>query len=155
MFSEDQQRQIERKIGQLKELKDGVLTTSEYAERLTQKRIVWIREHLDEMLEKYKGLSPEEQAWRIMFFDHLGVESTRSRMERVSDKKIRTISDSFCPYLEACKKLGLDTKIICKGLGEPGFMEMARLIHPDLRFGRDYSKLRPEHPFCIEYIWRV
>lgn len=57
-----------------------------------------------------------------------------------------------CPTLEACKKLGLDTREVCrKAYHEPVQAFLAR-IDPRLRFERNYNALRPYTPYCEETI---
>ena len=89
MFSETEQKAIEEKLEQLRKFKEGTLSPQELADLITQRRVGWIQEHLDEMLAKYDGLSPEEQAYRIVFFDHMGINPINSRMTRVSPTKIK------------------------------------------------------------------
>ena len=105
------------------------------------------------MLAKYDGLSPEEKAYRIIFLEHMKINPEHSKMVRVSPKKIRMDSYNFCPYLEACERLGLETKSVCKKIGEPSIQRLCEMIHPKLRFSRNYSNIRPGNDaFCEEYI---
>ncbi|KKR29188.1 MAG: hypothetical protein UT59_C0011G0012 [candidate division CPR2 bacterium GW2011_GWD1_39_7] len=76
-----------------------------------------------------------------------------SVVEKISDNKMGIKSYNFCPYLEACQILGLDTRIICKELGEPSCQLFVKAIHPSLRFSRTYyDKLRPNCSYCEEFI---
>lgn len=151
VFNEAEQRAIQEKVKQLSRIKEGTLSARELADLITRRRIDWIRVHLEDMLDKYGGLSPEEQAYRIIFFEHMGINPTHSRMQRVSPSKIRIESYNFCPYLEACLQLGLDTREICREVGEPSIQAMARIIHPDLVFSRDYTPIRPYCDYCEEF----
>jgi len=69
-----------------------------------------------------------------------------------SDRKIVFHSGNFCPTLEACKILGLDTRAICKKLNESSTDTLIKLIDPQLRFSRNYEKLRPYTEYCEEMI---
>jgi tRNA(adenine34) deaminase len=81
------------------------------------------------------------------------IEPSHSKMTRISSKKIRIDSYNFYPYLEATKKLKLDTKIICKKVGEPSIQKMCEMIHPKLKFSRNYDNIRPHNKkYCEEYI---
>jgi transposase len=119
----------------------------------TERRVTWIQEHLDEMLAKYDGLSPEKQAYRIVFFDHMRINPEHSKMVRVFPRKIKIESYNFCPYLEASKQLGLETKFVCKEIGEPSIQEIIGRVNPNLRFSRNYQNIRPYNgAFCEEYV---
>ena len=153
MFSEAEQKAILEKCGQLQKVKEGKLTPKELADSLTQRRVEWLREHWDEMLAKYAGLSPEEQAHWIVFLDHMRINPEHSNVVRVSPRKIRIESRNFCPYLEACLHLGLDTTRVCQEIGEQSIQTMVKTINPNLRFSRNYEKIRPRHEsYCEEYI---
>lgn len=153
MFSEAEQKAIQEKLEQLGKVKEGSLSLKKLSDLITQRRVAWMKEHLEEMLAKYPGLRPEEQAYRIIFFDHMKINPEHSKMTRVSSSKIRIDSYNFCPYLEACKQLDLDTSVICKEVGEPSMNEMARMINQSLKFSRNYLNLRPHNcAFCEEYI---
>ena len=156
MFSEAEQRAIDEKLAQLRKIKDGTLSTRELADLITQRRIKWVEEHLDEMMIKYAGQNLEEQVWKVVYFDHMRINPEHSKMKRVSPLKIRIDSYNFCPYLEACKQLGLDTRVICKEVVEPPIQVMVRMIHPRLNFSRNYQNLRPYNAFCEEYLeWKA
>ena len=153
MFSESEQKAIEEKLEQLQRVKEGTLAPQELVDLITQRRVGWIQEHLDEMLTKYDGLSPEEQAYRIVFFDHMKINPSHSKMVQVSPRKIKIESHNFCPYLEACRHLGLDTRYVCQDIGEPSTQKMIEVINPNLRFSRNYDNIRPRNgAFCEEYI---
>ena len=156
MFSKPEQKAIEEKIAQLKRVRKKELTPGELASLITKRRIMWIKEHLEEMLDKYSDLNPEEQAYNIVFFDHMKICPEHSKMNRISLTKIRIESHNFCPYLEACKILDLDTKFVCKEIGEPSIQKMIEVINPKLKFSRNYIKIRPyNETFCEEYIERI
>lgn len=104
-------------------------------------------------IAKYKGLPLEEMAYRIIFFDHMGINPKHSQITRVSPIKIRIDSYNFCPYLEACTQLGLETRFVCAQINEQSLQKMVEMIHPNLRFSRNYSNIRPLNKhFCEEYI---
>jgi hypothetical protein len=152
MFSEAEQIAIREKTRQLKSVQEGKTTPKELDAQITQRRLDWIEENLETMLKKYGHLPPEEQAFNIIFFDHMGINPDHVKMTRISETKIRTDSYSFCPYLEACSSLNLDTKVVCKEMLEVSVKKMVKVIHPKLEFSRNYSNLRPYQDFCEEYI---
>lgn len=152
-FSKIHQKAINEKTNQIKKVCDGLCTYAELADIITERRVSWLKANLNKMLKKYKDLPPEEQAWHIIYFDHMKIEPKHSKMTRISSKKIRIDSYNFCPYLEAVKKLKLDTKIICKKVGEPSIQKMCEMIHPKLKFSRNYNNIRPKNKkYCEEYI---
>jgi hypothetical protein len=51
-----------------------------------------------------------------------------------------------------CKILNLDTRFVCRHLTEKPTTGLLRQIHPELRFTRNYKKLRPHPPYCEEMI---
>jgi hypothetical protein len=59
---------------------------------------------------------------------------------------------NFCPYLEASRILGLDTRFVCKEIGEPSIKAFFQQINPKFHFSRDYSHIRPYLDCCIEFL---
>jgi hypothetical protein len=57
-----------------------------------------------------------------------------------------------CPTLEACKKLGLDTREICKKAYQRPVQEFLQYINPKLQFDRNYESIRPHATYCEEII---
>ncbi len=151
MFSETEQAVIREKLLQLAEVKDGRLPLKELSNIISRRRIVWMQSHKNEILEKYKGMPLEEIAWRAVAFDHMHIDPSGSIMTRVSDKKIRVDSYNFCPYLEACMQLELDTRHICKEIDEVCIQKMIEILDPRLKFSRNYNNMRPHSDFCEEY----
>ncbi len=66
--------------------------------------------------------------------------------------KIVIHSKNFCPTLEACKILGLDTREVCKELNEEPTQALLQQLDPRLAFTRNYNALRPYEEFCEEMI---
>ncbi len=150
MQNEAEQKSIGEKLKLLKDVKDGTVSIREVADLIMQKRISWFENNKD-MILKYYGMSDEEKALRIIFFDYMKVNPEHAKMFRVGDKKIKTESYNFCPYLEACRQLGLDTRYVCKEL-EITVQKMCEMINPKLKFSRNYQNIRPHNTdFCEEY----
>ena len=57
-----------------------------------------------------------------------------------------------CPTLEACQKVGLDTREICKKVYQRPVDEFLKRINPKLRFSRNYNNIRPYAAYCEEII---
>jgi hypothetical protein len=159
-FTQEQEAAIREKVIELKKVRDGTLTPEELAGILTERRLAWIGEHLEEMKRKYGGLPVELMAHRIVFLEHMKINPEHSRVVRVAEGVIRIDSYNFCPYLEACNELGLaynelglETRFVCKEIGEPSIQAMMLRIDPRLVFWRNYANIRPSHPdFCEEYM---
>lgn len=155
MFSELEKRAVDKKVKQLKKLKEGTLSIKELRNLITQKRIYWFKENQSILLSKYNGLSDEEKAHRIICFDEMGINPEHSIINRINNKKVLLKSYNFCPYLEACGILNMDTRDVCKKLNEKGIQQICEMINPKLKFIRNYdhirSHLRPNITFCEEY----
>jgi hypothetical protein len=59
---------------------------------------------------------------------------------------------NFCPTLEACRILELDTRNVCKKLNENSTGLLIRQLDNRLEFSRNYKKLRPYSEYCEEMI---
>jgi hypothetical protein len=57
-----------------------------------------------------------------------------------------------CPTLDACTKLGLDTREVCRKAYQCPVQEFLKRIHPKLRFDRNYEHIRPYAAYCEEII---
>lgn len=152
MFSQKEQKAIKEKIELLRKVKNGKLTPKEATHIITQRRVKWLKENLTKLNNNYKNLDLLEKAYKIILLDHMKIKPKHLIIHRVSDKKLLIESRNFCPYLEACKKLSLDTKFVCKEIGEPSIQAMLKMIHPRLTFRRNYRKIRPNYYFCEEFI---
>jgi len=110
-----------------------------------------------EWYEKNKGKLVQEKpllehAFDVYYFRHLNLNPRDVEIVKKSEERIVCRWRNFCEVLEACKILGLDTRIICKSVYEkPGKMLLKR-ISPKLNFRRDYSKIRPYVDYCEEII---
>jgi len=151
MFVRPNRKAVNEKIKQLNLVVKKELAINESASFISERRLNWFKENKG-ILKKYHNLPPEEKAYRIIFFDHMKINPRYSKMIRVNKNKIKIESSNFCPYLEACKELKLDVKMICKKIGEPSINKLCEMINRRLKFSRNYKKLRPFHTFCEEYI---
>ncbi len=146
---------VNEKLVQLRALKEGRLTSHELIRMITERGVNWMKEHLDEMMAKYPGLSLPEQAYRIIYFEHMKINPIFSHIEMKNPLSLEIHSYNFCPYLEACRILHLKTTDICKKILEPPLQKMIKIISPNLHFGRDYNAIRPYHECCREFIWQA
>jgi tRNA(adenine34) deaminase len=115
-----------------------------------EKRTAWLDENLPG-LERTDD--PIDDAYRIFYEVYLGLSAPRDGevVERASGRMV-TRWWNPCPTLDACQKLGLDTREVCqKAYHRPVQVFFSR-IHPGLRFERNYEALRPHTPYCEEII---
>ena len=96
------------------------------------------------------GESPVHEAWRRVMIEGMGVDERLSIIVKETDSVLVYHSYNFCPILDACEMLNLDTRSICRDIFEPAMRELAMMIHPQLRFKRNYKNIRPYCNFCEE-----
>lgn len=152
MFNEEQRKSIEKRIRQLTEIESGTSSPEELSDFITQIRVSWFERNRNKLFQKYEGLSEVEKAYNIIFIENMGIPAKDSKVVKINDNKIMIESRNFCPYLEACNILGLDTKYVCKVILEPSIQKVCKKINPKLNFSRNYEKLRPNASFCEEHI---
>jgi tRNA(adenine34) deaminase len=87
-----------------------------------------------------------------LLLERFHITSEEAPIIEKTNKEIIFHSINFCPTLEACKILGLDTRYICKKMNEMSTDILLKQINPCLRFSRNYDKLRPYSEYCEEMI---
>ena len=117
---------------------------------IIEKRLSWLDKHL-ETLEKTGN--PLTDAYRIFYEIYLGISALKDgEIIEKRDRKLVTRWWNYCPTLEACKKLGLDTREICRKVYHKPVQVFLSKIDSKLRFDRNYDALRPHTPYCEEII---
>jgi len=153
MLNNDEQKAIREKVGQLNKVKKGILSPQALAIMIKKRRTGWLNKNKDKFFKKYNHLDDVEKAYYIIFFEHMKINPEHSKMLRHNENRIRINSYNFCPYLEACQELKLDTKFVCKTIGEPSIQSLCKIINPKLKFRRNYNNIRPYNSkYCEEYI---
>jgi len=119
------------------------------ADEKCHKRRQWFR-------ESYAGNAVRtgsilDDAYRL-FLTRLGISGEEAPIVMRSAQGIVIHSRNFCPTLEACKILDMDTRFVCRHYTEEPTTELVRQLHPSLRFSRNYEKLRPYEDFCEEML---
>ena len=109
-FTEIEQQAINEKVKSLKKVKEGVLSHEELGYRIKQRRVSWFQENKTRIYQQYKDLSDIEIAYRAIFLDHMQIDPRYSEIDWVSKTKLRIKSCNFCPYLETCRILKLNTR---------------------------------------------
>lgn len=121
--------------------------------RAAQKRVAWCRENLSRLVIG-AGATPRS-AFETVFFKYMGLAEDELPIAFESEDEIVWRSANPCPTLEACNRLGLDTRTVCRAVYEKSTQAMISVLNPRLRFLRDYSAIRPHAEVCVESIVRM
>jgi tRNA(Arg) A34 adenosine deaminase TadA len=92
-----------------------------------------------------------DSAYRLLL-KRLRISEKEAPIVQRSENRIVFHSMNFCPTLEACRILGLDTRDVCKKMNEASTDILLKQIDSRLRFSRNYDKIRPYSPYCEEAI---
>lgn len=117
----------------------------------TEKRIAWAK---DKISTFERSDNPVSDGYRFFYEKYLRAQIPRDGqiIEQTEDKIVSRWWNP-CPTLEACQKLNLDTRVICKKAYHQPVTTLLKHIHPNLRFERNYQKIRPHAPYCEEIIY--
>lgn len=99
--------------------------------------------------------NPVKDGFRIFYETYLNIhpDGGDGRIVEISDKKIVSEWWNKCPVLEYCKKYGLNTRLICRKVYHRPTEKFFKRINPKLNFDRNYEKIRPYAPSCVELVW--
>jgi hypothetical protein len=115
-----------------------------------EKRLLWLENHTN-LIQKTDN--PIQDGYRLFYENYLGVSIPQDGdIVRQSDREIIMRWWNRCPTLEACQKLGLDTRQVCRRTYHQPVQIFLSRIHPNLRFGRNYEAIRPYCDYCEEMI---
>jgi hypothetical protein len=115
-----------------------------------EKRLAWLKENRDEMVRADDPVM-EGYTWFYECYLTVSVPADGEIIEQTKKKLVMRWRNP-CPTLEACQKLGLDTREVCKKAYERPVEEFLKAIDPRLRFGRNYEHIRPYATYCEEII---
>jgi len=116
---------------------------------IMKKRLDWFKKHSFVFKNKEKDLL--EVAYELLM-DKLEITPKGAPIKEKTRKRLLFHSMNFCPTLEACKILGLDTRYICKILNEKPTNMLVKQIDERLSYHRNYEKLRQYCDYCEEMI---
>jgi tRNA(adenine34) deaminase len=116
---------------------------------LIEKRLCWF-ENQDFKFKRTDSELPD-LGYKLLL-NKLNISAEEALVVERSENKIIFHSKNFCPALEACKILDLDTRTICKVAYEESMDSLMKKIDPRLEFKRNYEKLRPYSNYCEEMI---
>ena len=139
---------IEREIEKLREATDEQLRA--YDEESTRKRIAWF--HSGRCSSRSLSFADKKEAAYRVLLERFGITAEQTPVVLRNDTKLVFHSQNFCPTLEACQILGLDTRRVCKLYNEHSTDMLVKQIDPGLRFTRNYQRLRPYTAYCEEMI---
>lgn len=141
-------RQVRECVEQLRGADDARLGAM--ARQLEEKRLSWFESNRDR--EEFRDGTPLERAYRV-FLAKLRVPPGEAPVVERGPERVVIHSRNFCPTLEACGILGLDTRRVCARLTEAPMDALLRRVDPRLRFSRNYAALRPHCGYCEETIF--
>lgn len=138
--------QVRQNIKQLRCADSGRL--AELAKMLKENRVRWFNN------QKFQYDSDDllSAAYRL-FLTKLNISAEEAPIVNRQKNMLVIHSKNFCPTLEACKILGLDTRYVCGLLSEEPTQALLQQLDPNLRFKRNYNALRPYKPYCEEMIF--
>lgn len=139
-------RDVRAEIERLRGTDDAALDALNAAS--TMRRLQWF-ESIRETVDLSDG--PVTAAYRLLL-RRFGATAEELPVIHHSDNKIVFHSMNFCPTLEACRILGLDTRLVCRRMNENSTDALVKKIDRRLSFSRNYDKLRPYTPYCEETI---
>ncbi len=119
--------------------------------QILEKRLKWIEKNR-EKIERIEG-NDLEKAFIVFYKLYLGLDLKRDcKIVKKSKRRIIARWKNYCPVLEACKMLGLDTRKVCKLVYEKPTKIFISKISPKVKFRRNYRKIRPYYPYCEEVL---
>ena len=147
-FTEDQERRVQRTIEQLRACQGDYLSIHE---ELEHKRLAWWEANGDRL--QLSG-PLVRQAYTLFLLEYLGLDAAEVPVVCGDDRRIVWRSVNFCSMLEGCRRLGLDTRVVCRAATERSVETLIRRLDDRLRFGRNYETgMRPYAAYCEEEIW--
>lgn len=129
----------------------GIDKALSYLEQcVIEKRSAWLQANFH---EAPSGNDPVMEGYRWFYEKYLKVcVPTDGEITEHTERRIVMRWRNPCPTLAACRKLGLDTRQVCKKAYEKPVQEFLKRVDPRLRFDRNYENIRPYADFCEEII---
>jgi len=143
-------REVREQMDWLRDANEGAIRDK--AAQITDQRLAWCRAN-QSLLSAETG-DVVGSAYNLLLHKLNLTPEDAPILDR-SSTHLRFASRNFCPTLEACRILGLDTRVVCRILTEGPTNEFLRQMHPGLRFERNYETLRPHGDYCDETILLV
>lgn len=147
MFTAEQEKLIQREIERLQGADETALDALN--EDSVLRRTAWFNENRAEF--GFLSGDPLEAGYRLLLA-RFGITPEQAPVVERTEQRIVFHSQNFCPTLEACRRLGHDTRLVCKRLNERATDALVKLVDPRLTFSRNYDRLRPYAPYCEEQL---
>jgi len=120
---------------------------------VAQKRVAWFKQRYG---EEARGLLPSpRRAYELLLLEYLRIPEAQVPVVSETDTAIEWLSVNDCPTIEACRRLDLDTRTVCRAVYEKPTQALLSQLDPQLRFHRSYQEIRPYSPHCREKVVRV
>jgi len=117
------------------------------------RRLAWLEQRSHRL--RLPGPVSPRHVFEVLFFDKMGLGPEDLPIAFETESEIVWLSRNPCPTLEACSRLGLDTRRVCRAVNEKSTQAFVSWFDPRLRFLRDYQQIRPHASHCKERIVRV
>lgn len=140
-------KDVRTEIDRLRNADERVL--SELNEDSISRRTKWFHENKS----SFNFISGDllESGYNLLL-ERFHITPEEAPIVKRTDREVVFYSMNFCPTLEACRILGLDTRHVCKRLNENSTDILLKQIDSRLHFSRNYDKLRPYTQYCEEMI---
>ncbi len=120
------------------------------ADELAAKRLAWWEESKGAIVLREPL---PRRAYVLVLLTYMGIHPDEAPVIYEDEFRITWRSRNFCPLLEACQRLGLDTRIVCRQATEWPVQALIACLDPRLRFSRNYADgIRPYTDYCEESI---
>jgi len=141
------EREIQEKIEQILSANGDYEKIHEHQKL---KRLKWYEENKNRL--NLSG-SLVRQAFEMVLFRYMGINPEEVPVVEETETTITWRSFNFCSILEACKRLNLDTRVVCREAYQQSVQDIISEIDPRLRFSRNYETgIRPYSTYCEETI---
>lgn len=110
-------------------------------------RYKWFQENKKNF--KFLTGNPLDQAYALVK-ELFGISDSIIPISYRDEKKLVTHWQFFCPTLEACNILGLDTRKVCRTMFGGVTDSLLKNIDPRLGHSIDYESIRPRKKYCEE-----
>jgi hypothetical protein len=129
------------------------------AERYTNAHIRWARENMGRLgitgsdaIAAYELTEAFFKDTQMYTFGHLMAEpkeAAKTQYVERGPKRVVIRHDLWCPLLEGCTNLGVQTRYLCENFAFPEWEKVVRsVVNP--RFVLRANRIRPEAPYCEE-----
>jgi hypothetical protein len=143
----DHEQRIQRTVEQLRACRGDYRLIHE---ELDRKRRAWWDANWHAL--RLSGPLPR-QAYTMFLLEFLGLDPAEVPVMYEDERLIMWRSFNFCSMLEACVRLGLDTRQVCHEGAEESEQHLIERLDPRLHFSRNYADgIRPYASYCEESV---